>query len=167
MNKKICTKCFIEKELTEYNKRSKSLDGLQLACNQCRNTQYKLYYQSKKDNIKYNNLQYYYENKKDILANKDKIKVSRYNKQYKESNKEKVQEYMKKYRVGNAEAIKLKKQQYKKSHRPEINAYGRQRMKTNPEAKLAKTIRRRTNEFIKLQGFSKKYKFQEYIGCTV
>ena len=50
--KKCCTKCSVEKPLTEFYKHKKMLDGLENHCKQCRNLNSKIYYSTNLDSCK-------------------------------------------------------------------------------------------------------------------
>jgi hypothetical protein len=85
---KKCSKCNIEKELTEFSKAKRYKDGLQYKCKSCQkkwreqNKEYnKEYYQQNKKYFK----EYYQQNKK-------------YYKQYEEENREQRNKYQKEYR---------------------------------------------------------------------
>lgn len=85
---KVCTKCKIEKELSEFHKRKSSKDGLRSWCKECRR-------------------QYNKENKEAIAEHK---------KQYCEKNKEAIAEKKKQYYEANKEVIAEKKKQYHKKN---------------------------------------------------
>jgi hypothetical protein len=59
---KVCTKCKVEKPLTEFNKNKKTKDNYRSDCNYCR----KQYYQANKERIKEYEKQYYQANKEKI-----------------------------------------------------------------------------------------------------
>lgn len=71
---KTCKKCELMKPLNDYHKHSKSKDGRQTVCKQCRNALDKIYRDS----------------------NKDKISITR--KKYREENKDKIRGIQNKYR---------------------------------------------------------------------
>ena len=79
---KKCKKCGTEKELTEFNKRKKSKDGLRGECKSCWKEYQKEHYLDNKEKIKEIKKQYYLDNKENI-------------KQYRLENKEKKNEYRK------------------------------------------------------------------------
>ena len=99
MSTKICTKCSVEKPLTEYYKHPETKDGYNKKCKGC----FKLYHQDnrerqlakmkqrsieKKDEIKIKNKQYYLENKNQI---KSKVK------NWQKNNKQKIREIQRSY----------------------------------------------------------------------
>lgn len=163
---KTCTICNVSKNLDKYGILSRSSDGHYPQCKQCKSKIDKNYYELNKEQVKNNANEYYEINKEQILAKKDKEKLKEYNKIYKQENSEYISEYNKEYREKNKETIQIQRRGYKQENRLKINEYARIRLKLNPEAKLMKTIRNRTNDFLKTQGFKKKYKAEEYIGCS-
>ena len=82
---KNCTKCKIEKKLTEFWKDKCARDGLSFQCKECRNKQKKEYRLNNKNKIKEHNKEY-------RLNNKDKI--NKHNKEYRLNNKDKKREYL-------------------------------------------------------------------------
>lgn len=89
---KICSKCNIEKPLTEFSKKSSSPDGLRTYCKQCA----VIYNQQRlKDPEKYNKQSTYLKAyRSDPIR---KAKMSTYNKEYRKNHYIEYQEYMKKF----------------------------------------------------------------------
>lgn len=54
METKICTKCKLEKPISQFNKNISKKDGLQSECKQCHNSLYKQYYTTNKDKFRTN-----------------------------------------------------------------------------------------------------------------
>lgn len=109
---KICTKCGIEKPLSEFSTHKKTKDGLRISCKKCS----------------------YIRHKKYRLKNKEKIREyhKEYNKKYYLKNKEKIKEREKKYCLKNKEKIKEKnKERYLKN----IEAYKESRSKNKEKRK--------------------------------
>jgi hypothetical protein len=190
-NMKKCSKCKIEKELTEFSKDRRSKDGLQNKCKFCNKEYHKKYYQANKEYRK----KYYKENKEKIKkyyqANKEyrkkyykenKEKIKKYyqankerlkerSKKYREANKE----YYKKYREANKEyekerwkkyykENKEKIKKYREANKEKINKYRRQKRKTDPLFKMSYNLRNRTYQAFKNKGYSKTSKTQEMSG---
>lgn len=124
---KICTKCNIEKDITEYSKTSsRSKDGLHARCKLCIK-KYKDEYRKKHKDIIKEYMKTYRENNKDELKKSDK-EYRENNKgrksTYYEDNKDKIQiyrnnhkqhkkEYDKLYREVNKEILNKKKKEYR------------------------------------------------------
>jgi hypothetical protein len=85
MEKKICSKCKIEKDVCEFRKSSKMKNGLQSECKSCAKLRYEL---NREENLI----------KKKIYTEKNKEKKSEYDKQYRLKNKLKKNEYIRNYR---------------------------------------------------------------------
>jgi hypothetical protein len=133
---KVCNKCKIKKELTEFCKDKNHKDGYNDNCRSCCKEYNKEYYQSNKDKIK----EYH-------QANKDKIKE--YHKEYYQANKEYKKEYLKEWREANKEYS---------------NEYKKNRRKTEPLFKLVSNLRARTYIAFKNKGYSKNTKTKEMLG---
>jgi len=82
--KKICSKCKIEKDFSEFYKRKDTKDGLRQQCKSCHNEVNKIHYQNNCEKVK-ERVKIWKENNKE------------YNKIYYQENKEKVKELVKIY----------------------------------------------------------------------
>lgn len=92
--KKICHKCKIEKDSSEYCKATKQKDGLFAVCNECRKAEQKIYYKNNKEIIDKKHEEYrkknpdaskiYYSNNKDRDKQYKKDNLERYRTQRKE-----------------------------------------------------------------------------------
>lgn len=82
--KKICSKCKIEKDVTEFYKDNRRVDGRRPDCKSCRDLLSKKYQVSNKGKIAKQRKTYYDINRDKFLA---------YSKKYREKNKEKIYEY--------------------------------------------------------------------------
>lgn len=91
---KICTKCGLEKTITEFNKQPRGKFGVCSWCNSCRKQYDRQRYLSNKDQISIIRKKYYFDNKKDISIRhkkwhqKNKEYRKQYNKQYQNDNKD-------------------------------------------------------------------------------
>lgn len=105
---KLCSKCNIEKPISEFNKRSNSKDGLRFDCRECQ----KLSYESKRE---------YYIGK--MKANRFE-KIDEYvkrDKQHYEENKVLILEKKKQYAKENNEAIKERGLIYRKHNKTKLS----------------------------------------------
>ena len=93
---KKCTKCGIEKPLSEFHKHKNTKDGHRYDCKACRKHQQTLYYQQNKEKIAERKTLYYQENK-DKFAERDAL--------YYQENKEKIAERGARYYQENKEKI--------------------------------------------------------------
>lgn len=108
---KTCSKCKIEKNLFEFNKRESSKDGFHQQCKRCLKKYKDEWYQNNKTSVVNRVKRYYDENKKQILEGCKK---------WRENNKEKVKKIQKKYREKNKEKIKKKSIEYNKKNKEKI-----------------------------------------------
>jgi hypothetical protein len=131
---KICSKCQLPKELTEFNKRSNSKDGLRYECKSCQKLIYEQkreyyiikmknnrikhideyakrdreYYETNRNGILYQKKEYYKENRNEILIKK---------KEYDKENSEHKKEYNKNYRKNNKPKLMKYARDYSKEWR--------------------------------------------------
>lgn len=142
---KTCTKCKIEKDISEFYTNKAYKDGLTSWCKMCTNEHNKNYNLKHKD---YYSLHYknYRENNKTILSTKAKT--------YFIKNKDKILNRCKIYRLNNKNKIRLYHKNYNSNKR-----------KTNSNFKLIDNLRRRINSSIKRN--AKSSRSMNLIGCDI
>ena len=126
---KTCTKCKIEKELTEFSKDKNSKDNLKWSCKKCLNNEKKQWEINNKEKIKEYSKKYSEKNKKKIknyneqwrVDNKEKLKE--YSKEYSEKNKEKIKNYNEQWKNDNKEKFKEKRKQYRENNKEKRKQY--------------------------------------------
>jgi hypothetical protein len=170
---KICNNCKFEKELTEFSKDTRKEGRYKKICKSCFSSKYKKSKEDRKEYYKNNKekwTKYYIENKNEIseykkeyrVLNVEKLKLD--NKNYYENNKEIRKEKDKEYREINSNKIK----QYFSN--PEVkkrrNEKRNYRKKIDNLFKLTGNIRNLVYQSFKKNGFTKKSKTQEIIGCS-
>jgi hypothetical protein len=187
MEKKICSKCKIEKDVCKFHKWKYSPDGYKNICKECRKQETKSYYENNNEKIKTNVSKYRAENIKKVeslrkkIYERDKEKILSVNKNYRDKNKDKIKEYKKQYLENNKEEIKKKKKEYyinnveyynkknkfyRENNKEKRNEYQKNRKLTDPIFKLNYSIRARINSFIKNKKIKKNNKTFEIVGCT-
>ena len=139
--KKVCKKCNIEKEFDEFGKHKYGKNGLRSECKPCVNAYAKEHYAKNNEEIKEKSIKYY-------KNNKEKYKS------YYEKNIENIKESSKKYRINNKENIKEYNKEYVKCKR-----------NTNFIYKLGLNIGRLIRQSLKNNGFKKKSRTHEIVGC--
>ena len=121
---KKCSKCGEEKELSEFNKRTKSKDGYNCACKICD----KNYRENNKDALREKRKQRILENREVILSKRredrkrNNKEVLKKEKIYRAKTKDKKKRHLKVYREINKEELALKRKEYRlrtKEHRKE------------------------------------------------
>jgi 5-methylcytosine-specific restriction endonuclease McrA len=118
MEKRICTKCNIEKDIKEYNLQKSNSGGVSYWCRDCCSKYKKQYRKNNKEAIREYYKKYREENKESIKENK---------KQYVEDNKEVIKEYHKRYTEDNKEVMKKYKKKYVEEHRDIYSIYTQKR----------------------------------------
>ncbi|PCI28788.1 hypothetical protein COB55_03435 [Candidatus Wolfebacteria bacterium] len=150
MNTKICTKCKIEKELSEFHKYKNSADGHRWQCKTCRSTAKPKeilpegmkrcsnqdcneikpldeFYKGQSNCIecyKLKNEQYYKDNCEQIK------KVT---KEYAENHQEEIKTYRKQYRIDNVDKLKEKSKKHYKEHKEESSIKSAEYYQKNKE----------------------------------
>lgn len=117
---KKCIKCQVEKSLLEFHRYKPSKDGYKSVCKFCRNAEMKEHYSKNSDRIKNKSQQYRNDN-------------PTYNREYYVSNSK----YFSTYRKVNAPRYK----KWRIDNRERVNEYVKQKMKNDPEYKLARRLR--------------------------
>jgi hypothetical protein len=157
---KICTRCRISKELSEFNIRTSSHDGHTAACKACRAIESK----QRRDNL-------------------DKVVVAEYDKKYRIENRGKLKEYYKKYDMAHPDTEFRRKQkaEYQEKNKEQIGEYSKKWRMDNRDLMNRQKRERRKNPLIRLKcnlrtlignriresGYTKKSKCFSIIGCTI
>lgn len=138
---KTCTKCKVEKELSEFSKSKRSKDGFQSHCKDC----VKEYHQNSRE------------------------KIAEYQKQYQRGNRAKLYRKARQYRRDNCEKITEREKRYRRDNYEKIAEYQRQyertRRASDPAFRLSKNLRARVRHA--LNGKSKSAATMELLGCDV
>ncbi len=142
MDRKICTRCFLELELKNFCKRQREKDGFSKICKNCR----KIERQANRDNILKSKKKYYQKNK-DTISQKEKI--------YRDNNKVK-------------EKIRHKKYNSIKENREKRNNKRRERIKNDIQFKLDLIFSSSIRKDLKNKNVTKnKKKWEDLVGYTV
>lgn len=143
---KICSKCKAEKDLSLFNKMSKSIDGLRPDCKECRSIETKMYRSSNPEKIKSNNHKFY---------NLDKDGRKEYHEVWRGKNREKLRELSKLSYRKNLDINREKRNKYVKNKRDNDILY-----------KLRNVYRCRINIFLKSSSINTLNKTSELLGCS-
>lgn len=134
---KICTKCNVEKHVSEYSKRKDVKDGLQSVCKQCAATYSRQHYTENKEIIREKQQVYRSENP-------DKIKLR--NAHYNANNSDKINERVARYRSNNSDKISEYHKHYYNENKEKIQRQQREYIISNPDKVLIKNNRRRARK---------------------
>jgi len=172
---KICTKCKIEKELSDFYKNKQQLCGFSCWCKQCSNKSSKIYQQKhcKKLKLYHKNLRKKYKleyktrNKNYYLNNKKKILTAQeeYYQKHKENIKNRCKQYYNEHKTEYKEYFVKYNYQHKKKRSKNGKIYSKQRRKNDLCFKLLGNLRHRLN--IAVKNGSKSERTKELLGCTV
>lgn len=161
MERKICSKCLIDKELCEFNKHRLSKDGHKSCCRECQKIETKIYKLKNKEKIKESGKQYFIKNRDRIMKVHDEYHIN---------NIEKIKERRKRYYKNNKTKYILQQQIYRENNREKVNEnkrrYQSQRRENDYLYKLTENMRSRVTEFMKIKNMTKRNKTFEIVGCT-
>lgn len=185
MDNKICNTCKFSKPLNEFGKDNRIKCGYGSICKKCINEKRNNHEQKQKQKLQSKKYRTLNKEKKQIFDKKyrdlNKEKIKEYQKRYGELNKEDLKEYKKEWDRNNSdyqkkynneyysinkEHIKEQAKKYRDENREKINKYVKNRKKNDPLFKLRHSIGNSILKAIKKNGFSKKSKTQQILGCT-
>lgn len=154
---KICSRCLLNKIISEFGKRKDSKDGYHGVCKECRNgnlrkyRENKVYTTSEIDIRRKKGKQYYIKNKELVLERC---------KNYRDSNKEYTKEYTKEY----------KKNYYYNNREKLVNyssEYHLNRVKNDSLYKFKSNIRNLIKNSLKYKGYKKNTKTDKILGIDI
>lgn len=119
---KVCTKCGVEKALSEFRKDSRVKGGRGTICTSCTNAANRAYRKENLSKIRAKEQKY---------REKSRERISEINRRYKANNKENVLATQKKYRVKNKEKILLDSKKYREENKGKRATYSKRR-NSNP-----------------------------------
>jgi hypothetical protein len=164
MEKKICSKCKIEKDICEFGKDKHNIDGLTYQCKTCKKLNTKKWIE--------NNPSKYSESK---IKNRENIK------NWTTLNPEKNREKNKKWEKNNQNKIKNKSKNFKEKNPEYYKKYYKKWLDNNPDYfknyikdrkenddifKIIMNIRSRLSTFLKVKKTHKDYEFVKILGCS-
>jgi hypothetical protein len=148
---KICNKCQVEKEFSEFYKKSNRVDGISGYSHICKKC-------SRKTSREYN------KSENVIIYKKD------YSKKYREKNRNELNEYSKEWRIKNKDRMKDQRSLHYKENKERIIKtnydYCVNRLKSDPLYKLTRGIRALILISFKNQFTTKSKKTIEILGCS-
>ena len=156
---KVCTKCKVDKELTEFYKQKSTKYGLFSQCKSCEKERLKKYRESNKERIKEIQKKWREDNKQHLKQWREynEAHLKEYQKKWAKNNKEHIKEKHKKWCQTNKEHLK----EYQKKYNKE---YNKLRRKKDSLFKLKGNLRNRTYQAFRNKGYSKNTKTQEMLG---
>jgi hypothetical protein len=105
-----------------------------------------------------------------IYHEKNKELINKKNNEYRKNNEEKIKIIKQNHYLANKEIINLKSQEYYKNNKKEINTknyiYQKNKRQTDPIYNLKCRVRNIIYKAIKKNGFNKKSKTEEILGCS-
>lgn len=137
MENKKCTKCLIEKALSEYYKQPKSSDGYKTICKSCGKLIRINYQKVNRDKLNKKQKEYAQKNSNKVKEsikkwrNKNKEVVQKNNKLYRKNNSDKIALLKKKWNTENKERIKENQKEYYKNNKKAILKKNRKWNKNN------------------------------------
>lgn len=162
---KLCNKCKIDKEFSDFGKWKYSKDGFRNYCKECSKSEQKKYREKNKDTLKEKARIYYYENHdkiKDYLKSEDRKKSK---KEYYDRNKNRVKEKSSEYYYNNVEKVSNRQKKYRKTekYKKSRSVYLKNWSKTNKHIITWRQLLYRVLSYI---GKTKENKTIEYLGYS-
>ena len=154
---KVCSKCKIEKEISEFFKELQNKDGHKHICKICSKEYCKEYNIKNRKKIQSQKKEYRINNIEKLLSH-DKV--------YYIKNKEKKQSYQKEHYINNREKKLSHSKEYHINNREKINEYYRNKRLNDPIYKLKDNVRARLNQYLKSTGITKNKKTFDIVGCS-
>lgn len=156
VSSKLCSKCEIEKEFSQFHKCKKSKDGYKSSCKVCRSKECKIYRIGNQEKEK---------TRRDKYKSENKEKITIYNKKYYEENKEYCLSVRQKWKANNQELRKKHNQEWDKNNREKRNNISRKYRSnnTNKVSKLFKNWSMKNKD--KVSAKRMKYRSQK-LKCT-
>lgn len=144
-NTKKCTKCLATKETFQYNKKR---NGLQSWCKLCENERTKIWYQNNKEKRNKKARQW-------DAFNRDKVNIA------KKARREKEKLLF----PPKTQKEPFNKIEWNRQNKHRLAKYRRDWINKNPIADIADRVRRRINTSIQKNGYTKRSKSNEILGC--
>jgi len=160
MSTKTCTKCGVEKDVSEFGKNKCRKDGLQEWCKSCR----KEHYESNREEIIAKVKRHYQANHEERLA---------YANDYHKANRDEILPKRRRYWEANREELNAKRRtpEYRakdnaRSRTPEARAKINKRKIEDPRYRMECILRGRVRNALKTQGAKKITNTMDLIGCS-
>jgi hypothetical protein len=139
MEKKICSKCKIEKDVCEFGKCSKTICGLKSSCKQCHKIEGEIYRKKNPEKMK----EWYKHNSERALLQK---------KDYYQKNKELILEHRK---------------IWTKNNRDKINKYIKTKKQENSLFRVELNVRGRIKQYLKQKNITQRNKTYDIVGIGI
>jgi len=153
MEKKKCSKCKVEQELSQYTKLKTSKDGLNYSCKSCNAIRGKKYREENYDKIL----------KRINKWRRDNVEWTRAkNERYRKRYPEKLKEIRSKWEEKNPH----KKKEYRKNHKSRNRERRKERQLTDSTYIIVNNIRSRLHKYLNKLKITKRNKTFDIVGCS-
>jgi hypothetical protein len=162
---KICTKCKITKDITNFGKSKYSKDGHKIYCKECARLDQKKYREENKDKIKASSIEYREKNKDKIKIYLKSEKRKESKKRYYESNKDKVCKKSTEYYNNNKESVSKRNKSYRSTnnYKEKRGIYLKEWSKSNKHILVWRRLVYRVLSYL---GKNKEYETILYLGYS-
>lgn len=144
--KKKCSRCNLDKDLSNFRINKTTKDGLRSECKSCSKITDLKYYKNNIEKAK---------NASKKWFSKNIEKMKEYHKVYSKLNPEQRRKSVKKWATNNPEKIAIKN-----------NIYSKKRRKKDPLYKLKTNIRNIISKSLRVKEYKKNYKSEQILGCS-
>ncbi len=157
MEKKICSKCVVEKDICEFGVNKSNKNGLRSQCKECCKIEGRLYRENNVEKRK-KTIKNWYEKNTD------------YNKEYYQNNKDSINRINQEWYYLNQERHYATSRLWHENNIDKVRQYNNKRIKTerktDPLKKLIFNMRTRIYSILKNKTISKKNKTFDVVGCS-
>lgn len=158
MEKKICCKCKIEKDVCEFNTRKNRKSKYTSQCKLCICENGKKYRENNSDLVK-SNKKKYYDKHKEVLNQKTREWYARNSEQSLEQKRNHYQE--------NRELVLERSKLWTKNNRSKVNDYIKTKKEKNPLFRFELNMRSRINQYLSQKKITKRNKTFEIVGIEL
>jgi hypothetical protein len=158
MEKKICSKCKIEKDVCEFSARKNRKCKFKSRCKLCTNENGKKYRENNSELVK---------SRKKIYYNNNSEKLNKKTREWYEKNSEKSCQQKKEYYVKNRELVLERSKLWVKNNRDKVNNYVKRKKEKTPLFKVELNIRSRMAQYLKQKNITKRNKTYDIVGIDI
>jgi len=178
---KVCSKCHVEKNVSEFGKTEDSRDGYRYYCNECQRQEWVINREAisarRREVLRQNPeegkrkaREYYQKNREEMKKRRQenlvniRVKEAAYAREYYKKNKDKVVAKNHKWVDAHKEQDLTRRRKYNQENKGYFLEYVRERRKTDLDFKLRSVLRCRLR--LALKGIAKSAHTMELVGCT-
>ena len=158
MEKKICSRCSVEKEVCEFGIRKNRKSKFRSRCKSCHAEDGKKYRENNTKLVKSQRKKYY---------DKNRDELNKKTREWYENNSERVCQQKKDFYKENRNLILDRSKLWTKNNRDKVNIYIKSKKQGNPLFRIELNVRGRIKQYLKQKNITQKNKTFEIVGIEV